>query len=247
MSWVSALKEWNSGKGTWCIPKKGTTEHGEVLAIIARMKGDRAPAPEPARKGPPTHTSKDLLEANHPAAIQRRRPINPPTARKSFAALNQTPAQLADEDRKVEALRKYLAQRKAFSRLKDPIREKLDKDNAEKRRILKVQLDIDQEESAMARAFMKTKTFAGLLAKGLVSPSPHPEHLFDVVTKFPGPEYDAVRKTAFGKKMVAFRQKHPVSDMHAPQYRRNIRKGRDYLGPKIPGVPVRDWHEERHT
>ena len=38
MRWVDALKIWNQGKGTWCIPKKGTAAHAEVLAIMAEKK-----------------------------------------------------------------------------------------------------------------------------------------------------------------------------------------------------------------
>jgi len=34
MKWLEALKEWNSRHGgKWCIPKKGTKEHSEILAL----------------------------------------------------------------------------------------------------------------------------------------------------------------------------------------------------------------------
>lgn len=36
MKWVEALKIYNSGKGLWCIPRKGSPAYAEVLAI---MKG----------------------------------------------------------------------------------------------------------------------------------------------------------------------------------------------------------------
>lgn len=32
-SWITALKEWNEGKPAWCIPRKGTDLHKEVLAL----------------------------------------------------------------------------------------------------------------------------------------------------------------------------------------------------------------------
>ncbi len=32
-SWINGLKRYNSGKGTWCIPKKGTPEYYEVLSM----------------------------------------------------------------------------------------------------------------------------------------------------------------------------------------------------------------------
>jgi len=34
--WIEALKVWNKQRnvGMWCVPKKDTTEHSEVLAIM---------------------------------------------------------------------------------------------------------------------------------------------------------------------------------------------------------------------
>ncbi len=36
MSWIGALKEYNTGK-KWCVPKKGSAEHAEVMALVAKM------------------------------------------------------------------------------------------------------------------------------------------------------------------------------------------------------------------
>lgn len=37
MKWLEALKQWNAGHGgRWTIPKKGTPEHNQVLAIQGR-------------------------------------------------------------------------------------------------------------------------------------------------------------------------------------------------------------------
>ena len=43
--WISALKEYNDKKGMWCLPKKGSAEHAEVMKIMDRMRGSKA---EPA-------------------------------------------------------------------------------------------------------------------------------------------------------------------------------------------------------
>lgn len=81
MSWVSALKEWNTGKGTWCIPKKGTTEHGEVLAIIERKK--RAASPATGATTPAAKTDTDRLrrprlnDPRKPPPIPARAPTIP--------------------------------------------------------------------------------------------------------------------------------------------------------------------------
>ena len=34
MKWIEALKKFNAGKGEWCVPKKGTPEHEEVLSLM---------------------------------------------------------------------------------------------------------------------------------------------------------------------------------------------------------------------
>jgi len=34
MRWIDALKQWNSGAGKWCIPKKGTEDYDAVRAIM---------------------------------------------------------------------------------------------------------------------------------------------------------------------------------------------------------------------
>jgi len=36
--WIEALKEWNKGKGTWCLPRKGTDEYEDVIDIMSRNK-----------------------------------------------------------------------------------------------------------------------------------------------------------------------------------------------------------------
>jgi hypothetical protein len=51
--WISALKEYNSKKGMWCMPRKGTAEHAEVMKIMDKMKGSKAkaePKAEPEAK-----------------------------------------------------------------------------------------------------------------------------------------------------------------------------------------------------
>ena len=37
MKWIEALKIYNAGK-TWCVPRKGTPEHAEVMRIMNRTK-----------------------------------------------------------------------------------------------------------------------------------------------------------------------------------------------------------------
>lgn len=34
MNWVQALKEWNTGKTKWCVPRKGSPEYDEVRELM---------------------------------------------------------------------------------------------------------------------------------------------------------------------------------------------------------------------
>lgn len=50
MKWLDALKQWNAGTGApWTIPKKGTKEHDQVLAIQGRT-GAEEPEDEEAKR-----------------------------------------------------------------------------------------------------------------------------------------------------------------------------------------------------
>ena len=40
MNWIEALKKWNSGRPKWMMPKKGTPEHAEVMAMVTPKKSD---------------------------------------------------------------------------------------------------------------------------------------------------------------------------------------------------------------
>jgi hypothetical protein len=43
---MDALKEYNKRKGMWCVPRKGTPEHAEVIALMRSMKAAQQPLPE---------------------------------------------------------------------------------------------------------------------------------------------------------------------------------------------------------
>jgi hypothetical protein len=59
MRWIDALKQWNSGQGKWCIPKKGTEDYDAVRAIMGpkaekekKVKAEKAPKEAKAPKAP---------------------------------------------------------------------------------------------------------------------------------------------------------------------------------------------------
>ena len=37
-AWMKALKDFNKGKKTWTIPKKGTSDYAEVRSLMAKYK-----------------------------------------------------------------------------------------------------------------------------------------------------------------------------------------------------------------
>jgi len=49
MKWVDALKVYNTGK-TWCVPRKGSPEHAEVMKIMGKSKVESPAAPVAAAK-----------------------------------------------------------------------------------------------------------------------------------------------------------------------------------------------------
>ena len=44
MKWVDALKVYNTGK-SWCVPRKGSPEHAEVMKIMGKSKVESPAAP----------------------------------------------------------------------------------------------------------------------------------------------------------------------------------------------------------
>jgi hypothetical protein len=62
-AWITALKKFNEGKGTWCLPKKGTKEYDEVRALmVAKPKEESAPK-EPAPKEESAPKKKPSIKA----------------------------------------------------------------------------------------------------------------------------------------------------------------------------------------
>jgi hypothetical protein len=42
MTWIEALKKFNAGKKTWCIPKKGSSDYKEVIKLMGAPKTQKA-------------------------------------------------------------------------------------------------------------------------------------------------------------------------------------------------------------
>lgn len=66
MKWIEALKKWNEGSSKWCIPRKGTKEYEEVMAIkngTAKPKStsDAEPIPVPASEPAPILKVEDII------------------------------------------------------------------------------------------------------------------------------------------------------------------------------------------
>lgn len=188
MSWVSGLKEWNAGKGTWCIPKKGTKEHAEVMEIIKRKK---APVP------PASQTKEEK-----------------------------------DEDARVAKMRLYLAQRKAFSRLKDPIRDKLEAANIKRLEDKDAMYDWKEELKSLVEKWHKSQSYKAIEA--IVDARPGTNSRYIDPKDLLNPTTDELKKAAaskYGKLIVAHLNKKPVIAEDVGE-RFNTKPGRDELGIK---------------
>jgi len=82
--WISALKEYNEKKGMWCLPKKGSAEHAEVMKIMDRMRGSKA---EPEAKEKPKRklrTEKEKKESESDSDV----PVAKPKARADVSKIS---------------------------------------------------------------------------------------------------------------------------------------------------------------
>jgi hypothetical protein len=87
--WITALKKWNEGKETWCLPKKGSKAYDEVRALMPEKKlkasaePEKAPAPAPAMpepsksKGPRIAPKKPIRGDVEPPAPPMKIPMEP--------------------------------------------------------------------------------------------------------------------------------------------------------------------------
>lgn len=192
MSWVSALKEWNSGKGTWCIPKKGTQGHTEVMAIINSKKSVKPSA----SASPPTKTKEEIYE-----------------------------------DKRVAEMRLYLARRKAFSRLKDPIRDKLERANVTRVEDAHIKYEWKEKLDNLVEKWKKSLSYKALEDARDARPDDggsryiDPKDLLNPTT----PEWKKAAASKYGVLIVEHLKKKPVLAKDVGR-RFNTKPGSDELG-----------------
>ena len=51
-SWIDSLRKFNSTRDSWCVPKKGTPEHAEVMALMGKSPATEAKPKAPKAKAP---------------------------------------------------------------------------------------------------------------------------------------------------------------------------------------------------
>lgn len=57
--WILALKEFNKGKGEWCVPRKGSPEYNEIKKIMDKLKTKEVKKPNINKKLDPKY--KEIL------------------------------------------------------------------------------------------------------------------------------------------------------------------------------------------
>jgi hypothetical protein len=191
MSWLSGLKEWNAGKGTWCIPKKGTQGHVEVMAIINSKKSVK---PSPSAS-PPVKTNDEIYE-----------------------------------DKRVAEMRLYLARRKAFSRLKDPIRDKLERANVTRVEDAQIQDEWNEKFDNLVEKWKKSASYKAI--QDTIDARPDgssryidPKDLLNPTT----PEWKKAAASKYGVLIVEHLKKTPVLAKDVGR-RFNTKPGSDELG-----------------
>lgn len=84
--WIIALKKWNTGKQTWCLPKKGTDAYNEVMALMPGKNLKESAEPEkaaPPMKIPMERQRKPMSDKDAPKikfvepAKKAKKPDNP--------------------------------------------------------------------------------------------------------------------------------------------------------------------------
>lgn len=108
--WIIALKKWNTGKETWCLPRKGSKAYDEVRALMPekKLKASAPPekAPEPESK-PMSVPLKDIMKKKKPIrgdvappAPPMKIPIEP--QRKAFSDKDAPKVKFVEPAKKAE-------------------------------------------------------------------------------------------------------------------------------------------------
>jgi len=75
-AWMSALKEYNSDKERWCIPKKGTPQYDEVKALMPKPSAKKAAAKAAAKPAAKKAAAKPAAKAAPKAKSAAKRPLS---------------------------------------------------------------------------------------------------------------------------------------------------------------------------
>lgn len=93
MKWVEALKIYNTGK-SWCVPKKGSPEHAEVMKIMNRTKPEEVEKRNVERR---EKSLEQLKALDTRAKIEERRAEKPATKKQEFEQLRQQRINIGQE------------------------------------------------------------------------------------------------------------------------------------------------------
>ena len=99
MRWIDAVRKWNDehNKGLWCMPRKGTKEHAQVMAIL---NAGKLKAAEPAAAAP---------KMDAPKKFQFRKPAE----KARLAEIGKKVSDISKKERVKKFLAKLVAARRA--------------------------------------------------------------------------------------------------------------------------------------
>lgn len=72
--WIEALKDYNAGKNTWCIPRKNSRDYNAIMSALKGVKKLNIPVPVPIPQPVPQPPS-----VPRPSFIRPTLPPRPPS------------------------------------------------------------------------------------------------------------------------------------------------------------------------
>jgi predicted RNA methylase len=108
--WILALKEFNKGKGEWCVPRKGSPEYDEIKKIMDKLKGKEEEKPKEIKK----EEKKKKEEEQRPEEEKQEEPVKIELGNKnpkfSYEQIEEFKSQYDKDEQKT--LREYLFEKK---------------------------------------------------------------------------------------------------------------------------------------
>jgi hypothetical protein len=137
-TWIEALREFNSSRESWCVPKKGTPEHAEVMGLMG------SPAKDSKKMAPKVRAPKATAEATE--APKKQRKVRSDKGKKRVGKAMVECAEKPKEEPVAKPAKRVLKLKKTMPAPEQPMMALMDK---APRRVLKLKKQTPNEELDM--------------------------------------------------------------------------------------------------